>query len=169
MPAPGPDVSLAEALQQMAIFGGVSEDALGFLLARSRVVEHAAGSYLAREGEPGTGLYVLLQGQVAVQRRWHDHQVLLRELGEGDCFGEMALLDLGPRSASILALQDCRSLELGTGLLHEFFEHDPSQFAMMQMNIARELSRRLRRTFDRLFSVAEPQERELIERALRRI
>lgn len=159
----------AETLQQMAIFGGVSDDTVQFLLARSRVVEHAAGSFLAKEGELGTGLYVLLRGRIAVQRLWNDHQVLLRELGVGDCFGEMALLDLGPRSASVLALEDCESLELGTGLMHEFFEHDPSQFALMQMNIARELSRRLRRTFDRLFSVADPQERDLIERALRRI
>jgi len=158
-----------EVLQQMAIFGGVGSDALQFLLAGSRVGEHAAGSHIAREGDLATGLYVLLGGHVAIQRRWNDHQVQLRELGPGDCFGEMALLDLGPRSASVLALDDCTVLELPAGLLHDFFEHDPRQFALMQMNIARELSRRLRRTFDVLFSVADESERALIERALLRV
>lgn len=159
---------LCETLQQMAIFGGVGDDALKFLLARSRSCEFAAGSHLAREGEMGAGLFVLLSGRVAVQRRWNDHQVLLRELGPGDCFGEMALLDLGRRSASILALEDCTALEMETGLLHDFFEHDARQFALMQMNIARELSRRLRTTFNVLFGAATESERELIERILRR-
>jgi len=159
---------LRETLQQMAIFGGVDDDALQFLVARSRSCDFATGSHIAREGEMGTGLFVLLRGRVAVQRRWGDHQVLLRELGPGDCFGEMALLDLGKRSASILALEDCTVLEMETGLMHEFFEHDARQFALMQMNIARELSRRLRTTFNVLFSASTDSERELIERVLRR-
>lgn len=155
-------------LQQMAIFGGVSDEALQFLLARTRRTELATGSYFMREGDTGTGLFVLLQGRVAVLRRWNDRQMLLRELGPGDCFGEMALLDLGPRSASIKVMQDCSALEMSTGLLHEFFEHDPRQFALMQMNIARELSRRLRTTFDLLFAASTPSERDLIEGILRR-
>jgi len=158
----------SEALQQMAIFGGVDDQALQFLLARSRTCRHAAGSYITREGETGTGLFVLLSGRIAVQRRWDDRQVLLRELGAGECFGEMALLDLGRRSASVLALQACEVLEMESGLLHEFFEHDTRQFALMQMNIARELSRRLRATFNSLFSAAGANEREVIERLLRR-
>ncbi|MFC5608323.1 cyclic nucleotide-binding domain-containing protein [Variovorax soli] len=161
------NTSLCEALQQMAIFGGVDDNALHFLLARSRTGEYAAGSHITREGETGTGLFVLLNGRVAVQRRWDDHEVLLRELDAGECFGEMALLDLGKRSASVLALQDCRVLEMETGLLHDFFEHDTRQFALMQMNIARELSRRLRATFNSLFRAATTSERELIERLLR--
>ena len=157
-----------QRLQQMAIFGGVSEETLQFLLARAHRTELATGSYFMREGDSGTGLFVLLQGRVAIQRRWNDHEVLLRELGPGDCFGEMALLDLGPRSASVQVIQDCSALEMGTGLLHEFFEHDARQFALMQMNIARELSRRLRTTFDLLFAASTASERELIEGILRR-
>ena len=158
---------LREALQQMPIFGGVDDKALHFLLARSRTGGYASGSHITREGETGTGLFVLLSGRVAVQRRWDDHEVLLRELGTGECFGEMALLDLSKRSASVLALQDCEVLEMETGLLHDFFEHDTRQFALMQMNIARELSRRLRTTFNTLFRAASTNERELVERLLR--
>lgn len=158
---------LCEGLQQMAIFGAIDENALHFLLARSRTSNYASGSFIAREGETGTGLFVLLSGRVAVQRRWDDHEVLLRELGAGECFGEMALLDLGKRSASVLALEDCSVLEMETGLLHDFFEHDTRQFALMQMNMARELSRRLRTTFNTLFSASSASERELVERLLR--
>jgi len=160
---------LCEALQQMPIFGGVGDDALYFLLARARIGEHAAGSFIAKEGDMATGLFVLLRGRVAVERFWKDHQVLLRELGPGDCFGEMALLDLGKRSASVLALEDCTALELGTDLLHDFFEHDARQFAILQMNIARELSRRLRVADGILAGASTAAERELVENILRRI
>ena len=147
--------------------GGVDDKALRFLQARARTCRYATGSPITREGETGTGLFVLLRGRVAVQRRWDDHEVLLRELGAGECFGEMALLDLGKRSASVVAIEACSVLEMETGLLHDFFEHDPRQFALMQMNIARELSRRLRSTFNALFNAASPHERQLIERLLR--
>lgn len=158
---------LCETLQQTPIFGAMDEAALRFLLERSRTCDHVAGSLVTCEGDTGTGLFVLLSGRVAVQRHWGDHEVLLRELGAGECFGEMALLDLGKRSASVLALEDCHVLEMETGLLHDFFEHDTRQFALMQMNIARELSRRLRTTFNTLFAAATTNERELVERLLR--
>ena len=159
----------AQTLQQMAIFGGVSEDTLAFLLAQARVVEVAKNGFFTREGDMATGLFVLLAGRVAIHRRWNDREMLLRELGPGDCFGEMALLDLGPRSASVRALQDSAALEMSADLLHQLFEHDPRQFALIQMNIARELSRRLRTTFDLLFEAATEADRALLEKLLRRI
>ncbi|HSV61610.1 MAG TPA: cyclic nucleotide-binding domain-containing protein [Variovorax sp.] len=158
-----------QRLQQMAIFGGISDETMDFLLARARIAHAAAGSHFVREGDAATGLFVLLEGRVAIQRRWNDHQMLLGELDPGDCFGEMALLDLGPRSASVHALQESSALELSTELLHQLFERDPRQFALIQMNIARELSRRLRNTINRLFAAADSDaERALIEKILRR-
>ena len=159
----------SQHLQQMAIFGGVGDETIEFLLARARTVRAAAGSTFMREGDAATGLFVLLEGRVAIRRRWNAREMLLRELGPGDCFGEMALLDLGPRSATVHALQDSSALELGTELLHQFFERDPRQFALMQMNIARELSRRLRSAFDLLFAATDTDaERALIEKVLGR-
>jgi len=83
----------------------------------------------------------------------------LRELGVGDCFGEMALLDLFPRSASVRAVEDCRAMALKPDHLYRLYEHDPGQFAMVQMNIAREMSRRLREADEQLFraTMGEPQ------------
>jgi CRP-like cAMP-binding protein len=63
----------------------------------------------------------------------------------------MALMDLLPRSASVRADEDCAALELGIATLHALFEHDVEQFALVQMNMGREISRRLRQTDDVLF------------------
>jgi len=68
----------------------------------------------------------------------------LRELKRGDCFGEMSLMDLSPRSASVQAVENCRALEISTACLHQICELDLAQFAMIEMNMGREVSRRLR-------------------------
>jgi CRP/FNR family cyclic AMP-dependent transcriptional regulator len=96
---------------------------------------------------------VLETGRVSVSKHWQGDALLLRELAAGDCFGEMALIDLFPRSASVRADTDCRAVELTPGNLYRLFEHDAAQFALIQMNISRELSRRLRATDALLFSV----------------
>jgi CRP-like cAMP-binding protein len=63
----------------------------------------------------------------------------------------MALMDLCPRSASVLAEEDCRAIELTAADLLRLFERDAEQFALIQMNIGREVCRRLRTTDDLLF------------------
>ena len=75
-------------------------------------------------------------------------------MGAGDCFGEMALIDLFPRSASALAVERCEALAITPSVLHQIYQHDLEQFTMLQMNLGRELSRRLRRIDDLLFRVS---------------
>ncbi|MDM0112847.1 Crp/Fnr family transcriptional regulator [Variovorax sp. J22R133] len=140
-----------ELLQQMPIFGAVSESTLEFLLAPAQVFDVPAGQYFFREGDAASGMFVLEHGRVAVRKQWERRDMLLRELGRGDCFGEMALLDLSARSASVVALEDCHAIELTPDNLFRLFELDPGQFALIQMNIAREMSRRLRYTDEMLF------------------
>jgi CRP-like cAMP-binding protein len=86
-----------------------------------------------------------------VIKHWNGRAHVLRELAAGDCFGEVALLDFGPRSASVRANEDCEALELSALDLRQLAEHDPVQFALIYMNLGRELSRRLRDADERLF------------------
>jgi CRP/FNR family cyclic AMP-dependent transcriptional regulator len=76
---------------------------------------------------------------------------LLRTLKEGDCFGEMAVMDLFPRSASIRAVEDCTAIRLSAANLYQVYEQDLKQFALIQMNMGREVSRRLREADNQLF------------------
>jgi CRP/FNR family transcriptional regulator, cyclic AMP receptor protein len=140
-----------ELLQQMPIFGGVRDETLQFLLEPTRTVAVAAGGFFFREQDPADCMFVLEAGRVAVLKQWRGREMMLRHLGPGDCFGEMALLDLFPRSAAVRAEQDCTAIELTPADLLRLYERDVEQFAMIQMNIGREMCRRLRTTDAMLF------------------
>lgn len=143
-----------DLLQAMPLFGGVSESSLRLLLGASRELVLPRGEFFFREHEPGTSMFVLRAGRVAIVKSWEGRSYLLRYLEPGDCFGEMALLDLYPRSASILAVADCAALELPTDSLHQLYLQDLEQFTLIFMNIGREISRRLRDADGRLFERA---------------
>jgi CRP-like cAMP-binding protein len=143
--------SRVEALQAMPIFGAVRADVLAGLLESSATVAVAQGEYYFREGDRAESMYVLEEGEVALLKHWSGEPHVLGRLRAGDCFGEMALLDLFPRSASVLAMAPCTAIELSNRSLYELFETDVGQFALIQMNIARELSRRLRVADEQLF------------------
>jgi CRP-like cAMP-binding protein len=149
-----------ELLQGMPIFGAIREDVLHWLLEQAQVVAVPAGGYFFREGDDAQGMFVLEAGCAAVLKEWQGRKYKLHELRRGDCFGEMALMDLMPRSASVKALEACSAIELRPDHLMSLFERDVEQFALIQMNMGREVCRRLRATDERLFAAemsAEPQ------------
>jgi CRP/FNR family transcriptional regulator, cyclic AMP receptor protein len=140
-----------ELLQRMPIFGGIREDILKLILISSPLVSVPKGEFFFQENDEADSMFVLEQGRVAVLKFWQGQQHLLRNLEKGDCFGEMALMDLFPRSASVVALEDCTAIQLSTVSLHRVYEQELEQFAMIQMNMGREVSRRLREMDERLF------------------
>jgi CRP/FNR family cyclic AMP-dependent transcriptional regulator len=142
-----------EALQAMPIFGGIREGILEFLLGASEVLSVPTGHFFFRENDRADALYVLEAGEVSVLKLWDGRQNVLRNLQQGDCFGEMALMDLFPRSASIRAMTPCTAIQLSTASFAKICEMDLEQFALIQMNIGREISRRLRVADEQLFRV----------------
>lgn len=141
-----------EALQRMPIFGGIRADMLEILVNAAEMTTVPSGQYFFRENDKATAMYVLDTGEISVLKSWNNQQYEIGRLGQGDCFGEMALIDLFPRSASVLAVQDCTAIGLTTESVYRLYKKDLEQFALIQMNIGRELSRRLRVADVRLFS-----------------
>ncbi len=138
-------------LQSMPIFGGVDETALDFLLERAPLISVKKREYFFREGEHGASMFVLTHGKVAVLRKWNGVKHPIKYFNQGDCFGEMALIDLGRRTASVQALESCIAIKLSSETLMRLYQRDTKQFSIIYMNIGRELSRRLRQADARLF------------------
>ena len=149
---PGEPVQItAELLKRIAIFGALRDDTLEFLLNEGAWVEVAEGETFFEEFTPGTSLYVLESGIVEVTKQRGEACLTLCNLGPGDVFGEMALLAVMPRSASVRAAEPCRALELTNRDLFKLYSKDVEQFAVLIMNVGREVARRLWETNERLF------------------
>lgn len=144
--------SRIKLLQKMPLFGGVTEEALNILLDKAPIVVMKKDQYFFHENDASSNMYVLEKGKVAVTKSWGGFDYLLRCLNKGACFGEMALLDLATRSASVVAMEECVAVEISSASLHEIYKQVPNQFMLIQMNMGREVSRRLRETLDLWFS-----------------
>jgi CRP-like cAMP-binding protein len=149
-----------DLLQRMPIFGAISARTMEIVLENASVVRITARDFFFREGDAADAMFVLERGRVRIVKSWRGGDYPLGDLGPGDCFGEMALIDLFPRSGSVIALEDCSAIRITNADLYRVYETDIEQFAVIQMNISRELSRRLRIADERLFGF-------LIEPAIR--
>jgi CRP-like cAMP-binding protein len=140
-----------QILQEMPFFNGVDESTVEHLLQGARIREVSRGDAVFREGELDTSVYVLEHGRVSVYRHWKGKNYKLRELGKGDCFGEMALMDFKQRSATVVADTDCTLIQITAAQLGELYSTHPDQYTLIQINLGREVSKRLRESDQRLF------------------
>ena len=140
-------------LAGMPVFGGLNAPTLELVAGLAQAVAVESGAHFFREGDETQAMYVLQSGQVEIYKTWQGASKVLRCMETGDCFGEMALIDLFPRNASALAVESCAALEITPPILQEIYRYDPEQFTLIHMNMGREMSRRLRRIDDVLFRV----------------
>ena len=132
-------------VRDVSIFGALRPETIEFLLGRAGRVETRAGELLVRDKEPGGDLLVLETGRAEVfkERGSPATRVRLAELGPGDCIGETSILAIMPRSASVLALEDCVALRLRCEDLLALRDYDVEQFSILVLNLGRETARRL--------------------------
>lgn len=140
-------------LQSMAAFGGLNEAALKFLLGLTHLVRRNKGEYFYREGDAARSMFVLESGRVAMYKTWQGHDYRIQTLERGGSFGQVALIDLGPRNTSTLALVPSAAIELTHQHLHELYKQYPEQYLVLYMNMARDVCRRLRASDQRAFEL----------------
>jgi len=145
-PLPAPPLTTPALLRASRLFAGLSEDMLALLSSELKCEMVAPGQRMIEEGELATHLFVVLSGEVEVLHKGGgDHDVRVALLGPGDWVGEMAILDVQPRSASVRALAPSALVRMTAADVRRlFYERAMDQYALLVMNIARELSRRLR-------------------------
>lgn len=135
----------SEFLGQIPVFGGLSEQFLQWIAEAGTVGELPAGVALIAEGEPARSLFVVYEGELEICKRGnHGSEVRLAVLGPGDCLGEMSLIDIQPRSATARTLTPALLFRLGHVEIGKLYRSHPEVYTMLVLNIAREISRRLR-------------------------
>jgi len=143
-------VLTALELEDVPLFGGVPEPARARFAALAHPIVCGAGEIVFHEGELARDIYIVADGTFDVLRRTPDGQRSVAYLQRADLFGEMGFIDMQPRSATIQARTDGHLWKWEYVALRTFYAEDPKAFTLIVMNIARELSRRLRRADDAL-------------------
>jgi CRP/FNR family cyclic AMP-dependent transcriptional regulator len=132
-------------LQAIPIFAGISEEALMELNAKAREVSCPAGSLAVHQGDPGCEMFIIHSGSVEVIRNFGETgEVYVATLKPRDFFGEMCIIECVPRTASVRAAEDTILFGIRNMALFHLYERIPAQYSIVILNIARDLSRRLR-------------------------
>ncbi len=110
------------------------------------------GDVIFREGDLGDTLYQIKEGVVAIYAEYGESgQQLLVELGKDKFFGEMAVIEAYPRSATAVAKEDVKAVEIGCGEISEYFKNEPDRI----MDIMKSLGGRLRDLTDDYSEVSD--------------
>jgi CRP-like cAMP-binding protein len=132
-------------LRDISLFGELDDETLT-VLARELPTEHAdIGTVVVREGDRAEFMYVIVAGELEVVKLGRAGEVRVALLGPGDWFGEMAILDVQPRSATVRSVAPTMLVRMSAEHVTELlFRRNVTAYALLVRNIARELARRLR-------------------------
>lgn len=161
-------ISLA-CLKSHALFGGLTDEELEKIKTFLKKFTFKGGDTIIREGESGGDLYFIIQGSVEILKKvnmdagessapdnGNENSELQNEriavLKEGDTFGEMELIDIQPRAATVKALEPTVTLILSNMDLYQIQKWNLQTYTIIIMNLAREISRRLRKMDDLMAS-----------------
>jgi CRP-like cAMP-binding protein len=119
------------------------EDLARFALFMEPVtVRHFA--QVVTQGDPDDGMYLVLDGELRVRLVINGKETILATLGPGDCFGEMALFDQGPRSADVIANTESTLLKVSTEAFDKLRREEPGLSAPILFAISKTLASRIR-------------------------
>jgi CRP/FNR family transcriptional regulator, cyclic AMP receptor protein len=134
----------ASAFKNYSFFGGLLPEEIEAICPLMGSATYESGVAIMSEGEPNDRIHFILEGEVEIVK----DGVRLARLGEGDTFGEMEFLDVMPAVATVRTLVRSTVATISNRALHELSKASMRAFAMVAMNLARDLSRRLRRMDD---------------------
>jgi len=138
-------------LRKVPLFESLDSEDLRALLQIIRTRDYPRGTVLVSQGDPGDEFVILVEGSVKVELLTPEGKELtLTMLSAFQFFGELALFDDMPRSATVSALEDTRVMVLGKQDFHRMLEEHPRMF----FPILRQLTRRLRTLTEDVASLA---------------
>jgi CRP/FNR family cyclic AMP-dependent transcriptional regulator len=113
-------------LKDVGGFEGLSDEQIGLLTNRAAVRTYSKGAIIVSEGDEGNSLFVIQSGSVkAFLSDENGREVVLSTQGPGEYFGDLALFDDEPRSASIMALEPCKVMIITKSQLRDAIKEDP--------------------------------------------
>ena len=143
---------MTPTLENVPIFAGLDNQALQLLLEHTREQDYPEGELIIQEGEKSNSMFVIGSGRVRVCKNFGAaNEIEIATLGPKEFFGEMCIVDTLPRCATIQAREPSTVFGISSMAFYRLYKSMPSQHSVLVLNIARDLSRRLRH-LDALFA-----------------
>ncbi|MDR0452324.1 MAG: cyclic nucleotide-binding domain-containing protein [Treponema sp.] len=127
-------------LRRHSFFGGLMEGQIEALVPLMQIENFEEGDCIIQEGQPNDKIYFILEGRAEALKKG----VRLFVFEEGTTFGEMEVLDIMATEATIRCLAPTRVMFLSNRALRSLHKSDIETFSILIMNLARDISRRLR-------------------------
>lgn len=141
------DIVDPQRLREVGLFGGLDDETLLILAQELPAQRVQVAERVVNEGDPARDMFVVLEGELEVLKKSASSggEVRVAMLGPSGWFGEMSILDVQPRSASVRAVAPSRLLRVSAENVDKLlYRRDLKAYSLFVMNVARELSRRLR-------------------------
>jgi CRP/FNR family transcriptional regulator, cyclic AMP receptor protein len=140
--------SVLPILSKIAIWGGVSDQQQKEIFRRLETGTFKKGEYVFRKGDEPTHIYIVKSGKIDLFIS--DQRVMIKKetLQVGGCFGVASLMAMQRHTATAMAIEESEVMVLSRKALLEFQDEDIRLFALLMMNTAREVARRLKLTDD---------------------
>jgi CRP-like cAMP-binding protein len=134
----------ASELRKYSLFGGLMQEQIDVIYPLMKHNAYESGQDLITEGEKNGRVFFIASGRVAVIK----NNLVLMEFKTGDTVGEMEVLDMMPSAATVRALENVEAASFSNSALYEVYKQDVKVFAIIVMNLVRDMSRRLRKMDD---------------------
>ncbi len=134
-----------ETLAGLGLFSEFTHSELESFCDLTDAIQVRKGERIVRQDEPGDSMFVLLEGTATVVHRKDGKSFELARLGPGDFFGELALVDEGPRSADVEALEGCTLVKISQGVIRALAGVYPSAAFKLLIAVGRVLVARMRK------------------------
>jgi CRP/FNR family transcriptional regulator, cyclic AMP receptor protein len=132
------------SLRRIKIFADMDDLLLESLLRYIEVIKVPVFATVVHKGEHGDAMFLVLEGELRARVLIEGRETMLTTMGVGDCFGELALLDHGPRSADVVANADSIVLKISSESLHRLFKEAPALAAPFLLALNRVIAQRVR-------------------------
>jgi CRP-like cAMP-binding protein len=132
------------SLRRIKMLADVDERLLASLLSYLEVVRVAPFGTVVNKGENGDALFMVLEGEVRARMMIGGRETTLSTMGVGECFGELAIVDQGPRSADVLANQPTVLIKVSAAALKKMFTEAPALAAPFMLALTRVIAQRVR-------------------------
>ncbi len=137
------------SLRRIKMLADVDERLLASLLPYLEAVKIPQFGTVVSKGDHGDALFMVLEGEVRARVMIDNRETTLSTMGVGECFGELAIVDQGPRSADVIANQPSVLIKVSEGALRKMFAEAPALAAPFMFALTRVIAQRVRVTTKR--------------------